>query len=159
MVTHWQNRKAIGDAHEQHVIKTLRACGWTVQPCGQGTYPPAIQRALACTHSALRYFPDLIAARDGEVITIDAKDRMPSTDSDRYAISTGTLKAGLLFTAAHAPTPLYYVFGDLKVLTPSEVHHYTTHARPHRSGAWVLVATKRAHPFEEVFGAPPALAA
>ncbi|MCX5450269.1 hypothetical protein [Streptomyces nigrescens] len=158
-MTHWQNRKAIGDAHEQRVTKTLRACGWTVQPCGQGTYPPTIQHALARTHSALRYFPDLIAARDGEVITIDAKDRMPSTDSDRYAISTATLNAGLLFTAAHAPTPLYYVFGDLKVLTPSEVHHYTTHARPHRSGAWVLVATKRAHPFEEVFGAPPALAA
>lgn len=159
MVTHWQNRKAIGDAHEQRVTKTLRACGWTVQPCGQGTYPPAIQHALARTHSALRYFPDLIAARDGEAITIDAKDSMPSTHSDRYAISTATLNAGLLFTAAHAPTPLYYVFGDLKVLTPSEVHHYTTHARPHRSGAWVLVATGQAHPFEEVFGAPPALAA
>ncbi|MGW5117297.1 hypothetical protein ACWEQ8_17960 [Streptomyces noursei] len=57
------------------------------------------------------------------------------------------------------PTPLYYVFGDLKVLTPSEVHHYATHARPHRSGAWVLAATRRAHPFEEVFGSPPALAA
>ncbi|MFJ5595713.1 hypothetical protein ACIQCG_39000 [Streptomyces noursei] len=126
---------------------------------GQGTYPSTIQNALAHTQSALRYFPDLIAARDGEVITIDAKDRMPSTHTDRYAISTATLNAGLLFTAAHAPTPLYYVFGDLKVLTPSEVHHYATHARPHRSGAWVLVATRRAHPFEEVFGSPPALAA
>ncbi|WP_328405312.1 hypothetical protein OHS70_38120 [Streptomyces sp. NBC_00390] len=84
---------------------------------------------------------------------------MPSTHSDRYAIRTATLRAGLLFTAAHAPTPLYYVFGDLKVLTPSEVHHYTSHARRHHSGAWVLVDTHQAHAFEEVFGTPTAVAA
>ncbi|MCX4650236.1 MULTISPECIES: hypothetical protein [unclassified Streptomyces] len=158
-MTHWQDRKAIGDAHEQRVTRALRAHGWTVHGCGQGVYPPAIRRALARTESALRYFPDLIAARGDEVVTIDAKDRMPSTHTDRYAISTATLRAGLLFTGAHLPTPLYYVFGDLKVLTPSEVHNYAAHARPHRSGAWVLVATHRAHPFEEVFGASPALAA
>lgn len=50
---------------------------------------------------------------------------MPSTDTDRYAVSADTVTAGLFFTAAHAPTPLYYVFGDLKVLTPAEVVHYT----------------------------------
>ena len=159
MVTHWQDRKRIGDAHEQRVAIELQARGWTVQRCGQGTYPPAIRHALARTDSALRYFPDLIAARDGELVTIDAKDRMPSTHTNRYAISTATLKAGLLFTATHAPTPLYYVFGDLKVLTPSEVHHYNTHARHHPSGAWILVATRQAHPFEEVFGTNTALAA
>ncbi|GGL95561.1 hypothetical protein GCM10010129_44320 [Streptomyces fumigatiscleroticus] len=46
-----------------------------------------------------------------------------------------------------------------RFLAPSEVHHYTAHARPHSSGAWVLVATHRAHTFEDVFGAAPALAA
>ncbi|MGW7434076.1 hypothetical protein ACWGIN_31665 [Streptomyces sp. NPDC054861] len=155
----WQERKAIGDAHEERVAEALQRHGWTVQRCGQGTYLPAIRHALARTHSALRYFPDLIAARDDELVTIDAKDRMPSTHTNRYAISTATLNAGLLFTAAHAPTPLYYVFGDLKVLTPSEVHHYTSHARLHRSGAWALVDTQRAHPFEDVFGTTTALAA
>lgn len=158
-MTHWQDRKKVGDAHEQRVTDELQARGWTVQRCGQGTYPPAIRHALACTDSALRYFPDLIAARNGELVTIDAKDRMPSTHSDRYAIGTATLKAGLLFTATHAPTPLYYVFGDLKVLTPSEVHHYSIHTRHRPSGAWVLVATRKAHSFEEVFGAGTALAA
>jgi hypothetical protein len=84
---------------------------------------------------------------------------MPSTHTNRYAISTATLNAGLLFTATHAPTPLYYVFGDLKVLFPSEVHHYSTHTRHHPSGAWVLVATHKAHGFGEVFGTNTALAA
>ncbi|MEU9181811.1 hypothetical protein AB0C90_34235 [Streptomyces sp. NPDC048550] len=107
---------------------------------------------MAHTRSALRQFPDLIAARGAELITIDAKDRMPSTHSDRYAISTAALNAGLVFTAAHAPTPLYYVFGDMKVLTPAEVLHYAKHALRHRSGAYHLVRTTRAHLFDEVFG-------
>ncbi|MFD9078144.1 hypothetical protein [Streptomyces erythrochromogenes] len=151
-MTSWQERKLVGDAHEQRVATALRQHGWTVQLCGQGTYPPTIQEALRHTRSALRQFPDLIAARGSELITIDAKDRMPSTHSDRYAISTATLNAGLLLTAAHAPTPLYYVFGDMKVLTPAEVLHYAQHALRHHSGAYHLVRTDRAHPFDQVFG-------
>ncbi|WP_445270420.1 hypothetical protein [Streptomyces sp. DSM 41634] len=158
-MTQWQERKTVGDAHEEHVATALRQHGWTVHPCGQGTYPPAIQDALRHTRSALRQFPDLIAARNGELVTIDAKDRMPSTHTDRYAISTATLNAGLLFTAAHAPTPLYYVFGDMKVLTPSEIHHYAAHTRTHRSGSWVMVSTRQAHAFHTVFGTTAALAA
>ncbi|MGW0396050.1 GNAT family N-acetyltransferase [Streptomyces sp. NPDC003042] len=115
--------------------------------------------ARQSARSALRQFPDLIAARGPELVTIDAKDRMPSTHSDRYAISTATLTAGLLFTATHDPTPLFYVFGDMKVLTPAETQHYTTHIRLHRSGAWALVSTQRAHEFQAVFGLPAALAA
>ncbi|MFB7827384.1 hypothetical protein [Streptomyces hydrogenans] len=144
----------IGDAHEARVAKALQAHGWTVQSCGQGTYQPAIRQALSSTGSALRWFPDLIAARDGDLITIDAKDRMPSTHTDRYAISAKSLNAGLLFTAAHAPTPLYYVFGDLKVLTPAEILHYTTHALRQWSGTYHLVSSRRAHTFDSVFGYP-----
>lgn len=158
-MTQWQDRQAIGDMHERRVAAALRARGWTVQPCGQGTYPPAVQDALRRTRSALRHFPDLIAARGADLVTIDAKDRMPSTDTDRYAVSADTVTAGLLFTAAHAPTPLYYVFGDLKVLTPAEVVHYTAHALRHRSGAFHLVRTEQAHHFDDVFGSADAAAA
>ncbi len=84
---------------------------------------------------------------------------MPSTDTDRYAVSADTVTAGLFFTAAHAPTPLYYVFGDLKVLTPAEVVHYTAHALRHRSGAFHLVRTEQAHCFDDVFGSAGAAAA
>ncbi|MEU1134372.1 hypothetical protein ABZ383_31700 [Streptomyces sp. NPDC005900] len=158
-MTQWQHRKQVGDTHEQRVTIALQRRGWTVQPCGQGTYPPRIQHALARTRSALRQFPDLIAARGGELVTIDAKDRMPSTHSTRYAISSATVNAGLVFTAAHAPTPLYYVFGDMRVLTPAEVLHYTAHALRHRSGAYHLVRTDHAHFFDDVFGRAIARAA
>ncbi|MGW5348344.1 hypothetical protein [Streptomyces sp. NPDC004050] len=153
-MTHWQERKDVGDTHEHRVAAALHARGWTVHTCGQGTFPPEIRQALASTASSLRWFPDLIAARAGEVVTIDAKDRMPSTTSDRYAISATAANAGLLFTATHAPTPLYYVLGDLKVLTPAEVLHYAEHARRHHSGAYHLISTHHAHRFDEVFGTP-----
>ncbi|KAB2587587.1 hypothetical protein F5983_37200 [Streptomyces arboris] len=145
--------------HEHRVATALRNRGWTVHPCGQGTYPHAIRNALRHTRSAFRQFPDLIAARGSDIITIDAKDHMPSTTTNRYAISTTTLNAGLQLTALHAPTPLYYVFGDLKVLTPVEVLHYTEHAHRHTSGAYHLINTHRAHLFDDVFGTAAAQAA
>lgn len=52
-VTQWQDRQVIGDMHERRVAAALRARGWTVQPCGQGTYPPAVREALRRTRSAL----------------------------------------------------------------------------------------------------------
>ncbi|MFE5795562.1 hypothetical protein ACFQ8C_23710 [Streptomyces sp. NPDC056503] len=152
MVTQWQQRKAVGDAHEQRVAAALASQGWTVERCGQGTYPPAIQQALARTTSALRWFPDLIAARAGEVVTIDAKDSMPSSTSGRYAVADEAVHAGLQFIAANRPTPLYYVFGDLRVLTPVEILHYTGHAERQHDGAYRLVSTRQAHSFDTVFG-------
>ncbi|MFD8288077.1 hypothetical protein ACFV2B_07555 [Streptomyces lavendulae] len=158
-MTHWEIRKTAGDQHEHDVAAALRARGWTVHPCGQGTYPPAIQHALRHTRSALRQFPDLIAARGNDLVTIDAKTRLPSTHTHRYAISNTTLNAGLHFTSIHAPTPLYYVLGDMKVLTPSEVLHYTDHAQRPASGAYRLIHTTHAHPFDDVFGPAAAQAA
>ncbi|MFI2511338.1 MFS transporter [Streptomyces sp. NPDC018972] len=45
----------------------------------------------------------LPAARDGDLVTIDAKDRMPSTHTDRYAISAATLHADQLVTIVRDP--------------------------------------------------------
>ncbi|MFD9865008.1 PDDEXK family nuclease [Streptomyces alboflavus] len=148
----WLARKTIGDQHERTVKNALEARGWTVHPCGQGTYPAPIQQALRHTLSALRYFPDLIAARGSELVTIDAKARMPSTTSGNYAISHKCALAGLQFMGVHAPVPLYYVLGDLRVLTPAEVLHDTFHTLRPTSGAYHLVSSQLAFPFDEVFG-------
>jgi hypothetical protein len=44
------------------------------------------------------------------------------------------------------------VFGDLRVLTPVEVLHYTCHAERRHNGAYRLVSTRQAHSFDAVFG-------
>ncbi|WUI01562.1 hypothetical protein OHR68_07000 [Spirillospora sp. NBC_00431] len=154
----WQARKHLGDHHELRVIEELQQHGWTVHPCGQGTYPTPIQRALSACDSALRQFPDMIAARGSAVVTIDAKTRMrPHTG--RYAISRACIQAGLQFAGANAPIPLYYVLGDacsdLAVLTPAEVSAYTMAGHLHPSGAYYLIDARHARPFKAVFGATP----
>ncbi|MET7765709.1 hypothetical protein ABZS71_28195 [Streptomyces sp. NPDC005393] len=151
-MANWPLRKEIGDQHEQRITQELEHRGWAVHPYGQGTYPAAIQNALRRTDSPLRQFPDLIAARGPDLITIDAKTRMPSTMTSRYAISRKCLLAGLQFLGMYAPVPLYYVFGDLTVLTPVEVMHYPSNASRHSSGSYYLISTRRAHRFDDVFG-------
>lgn len=148
----WHTRKAKGDEHEHDVKILLEQCGWTVQFCGQGTFLPHIQEALCRTDSALRQFPDMIAARGHDLVVIDAKTRMESTGTNRYAISRTCLHAGLQMTGTLAPVPLFYVFGDLGVLTPPEVMAYSCHAKIHTSGSYYLVDTRYAHRFDEVFG-------
>jgi hypothetical protein len=150
----WTARKAVGDQHEQQVMGELRARGWEVHPFGQGTYPPMIKAALQLTDSPLRHLPDMLAARGATVVTIDAKTSMRSRTSDRYAISAKCLLAGLQFTGMNAPVPLYYVFGDLTVLTPADVMYYRCHGQQQPTGSYYLVSTSQAYRFNDVFGHP-----
>ncbi|MEV4013106.1 hypothetical protein AB0J35_21610 [Nonomuraea angiospora] len=152
MTSPWQQRYDVGIKHEQYVLAELGKRGWDVAPAGQGTLPHALRQALSRTTSALRHFPDILAARAGNVVAIDAKARMPASRSRRYAISRDCLEAGLSFLALYRPIPLYYVFGDLGVTTPAEVIAYRSIAQPHPSGAYYLVDQCRTHPFDEVFG-------
>ncbi|MFI7048935.1 hypothetical protein [Streptosporangium sandarakinum] len=152
----WHTRYQAGDLHEQRVIRELERRGWTTHRCGQGTYPTTIQQALRRTESSLRRFPDLIAARDASIVTIDAKTRLPSTHTNRYAVSRACLTAGMQFLGMNTPVPLFYVFGDLGVLTPVEIMHYAAIGHQPPSGSYYLVSTRLAHPFDEIFGLPAA---
>ncbi|MFG2825646.1 hypothetical protein ACGFX4_40230 [Kitasatospora sp. NPDC048365] len=154
-MTDWTTRKEIGDQHEQRVARELRHRGWTVHPFGQGTYPTAIQNALRLTNSPLRQLPDMIAANGNRIVCIDAKTSLHSTTSNRYAVSRASVQAGLQFTGLNAPVPLYYVFGDLRVLTPSDIAHHSDHGDEHPGGSYFLISTHFARPFESVFGPTP----
>jgi hypothetical protein len=151
-VSTWHERKAVGDTHEQRVALELERRGWVVSQCGTGLYEAEIRWALGRSESRLREFPDLIAARDGDVVTVDAKDRVSSAETGRYAISRRCLVAGMQFLGAFAPVPLYYVFGNLGVLTPAEVMHYGSIGQ--RGGAYYLVPGRLGHHFDDVFGGP-----
>lgn len=151
-MTTWEDRKAVGDAHEQRVTEELTARGWEVARCGQGILPPRIRDAISLNDHRDRHQPDLIAERDGDVIKIDCKDRMRSTQTDRYAISRNCVSVGL-HIITFGP-PLFYVFGNLGVLTPSEVMAYGTVGPRVRGGAYYLVPGRLARNFDDVFGVP-----
>lgn len=152
-MTNWEQRKAVGDAHEARVAGEFEQLGWDVAAWGQSVLTAPIREALSLSNSRWRYFPDLVAARQGDIVTIDGKDKMYSTQSDRYAISVKCVSFGLQFLAAF-DIPLFYVFGNMGVLTPTEVKSYGTLGPRGRGGAYYLVPGRLAHPFGDVFGLP-----
>lgn len=147
----WNQRKLVGDAHEMRVGGELAARGWDVDPWGQAILSESVRRAVSRTR--WKNFPDLVAARDGDLVAIDAKDRMSSAETGRYAISRECVSFGLQFVAAFG-VPIFYVFGNLGVLTPQEVMSYGNIGPRGMGGSYYLVNGRLAHQFDDVFGSP-----
>lgn len=147
----WSTRQQVGDAHEGRVEKELTARRWEVNPWGQAILSEPIRKAVSRTR--WKNFPDLVAARDGDLVAIDAKDRMSSAETGRYAISRECISFGLQFVAAFG-VPIFYVFGNLGVLTPQEVMSYGSTGARGMGGSYYLVNGRLAHQFDDVFGAP-----
>jgi hypothetical protein len=83
---------------------------------------------------------------------------MHSTATGRYAVSRECVAFGLQFYAAFA-LPLFYVFGNLGVMCPTEISSYGQLGPRATGGAYYLVDGRLAHIFDDVFGEPVALAA
>ena len=153
-MTTWTERKTVGDLLEQHVAEELTIRGWTVNPWGQGVLTEEVRFALKSSDSYLRWTPDLVAARGESVVLIDCKARMTSSASNRNSIERAAVKAHLQFSA-WTDLPVYYVFDNLKVLTPHDVLT-SGRAGPHTrvgSGApYYLVPDALAKAFDALFG-------
>lgn len=150
----WEARKAAGDELEQRVAEELTIRGWAVSPYGQGIFDPVIRAALGKTPSAIRWQPDLIAARGDLVVLIDCKGRMTSTTSNRHTIERDAVQAHLQYSGL-AGLPVYYVFDDLGVLTPHEVltaGRMGPHTQMGSGAPYYLIASALARPLDSVFG-------
>lgn len=150
-MSNWHEQKQIGDVHEKRVGKELSDRLWAVDPWGQAILSEQVRRAVSRTR--WKNFPDLVAARDGDLVAIDAKDRMSSAETGRYAISRECVSFGLQFVAAFG-VPIFYVFGNLGVLTPQEVMSYGNIGPRGMGGSYYLINGRLAHQFDDVFGAP-----
>ncbi|KAA6223669.1 hypothetical protein CP973_18640 [Streptomyces albofaciens JCM 4342] len=150
----YQQRKAIGGAHEEHVAHELTLRGWDVSPWGQGTLTANVRRVLRTTDSSIRWMPDLIAVRGEDLALVDCKSRMTSGTTHRHAVERAAVRAHLQLTA-WTYLPVFYVFDDLGVLS---AHDVLTHGRngPWASrgsrAAYYLISTAVAVPFDAVFG-------
>jgi hypothetical protein len=157
-MTTFQERLTAGLAHEQRVATKMEALGWTVSTWGQGILPEGTRWAIREARSRFRHFPDLVASRPGEIVAIDAKDNMYSTGTGRYAVSRECVAFGLQFYAAFE-IPLFYVFGNMGVLCPTEIASYGQIGPRATSGAYYLVSGRMGRDLTDVFGSPPAVAA
>lgn len=79
----FQQRKAIGDAHERHVTEQLIGRGWEGDFWGQGLLSRALQSALRRTDSSICWLPDLIEAKARGPVLIDCKGGMTSQRTGR----------------------------------------------------------------------------
>jgi len=148
----FSERLQVGETHERRVADELRRRGWVVDQWGQGVLSKPIRDGLWRSNSRLRYLPDLIATRDSDIVTIDCKDRMQSK-TGRYSVKRECVNFGLQLTALGVP--VFYVFGNLAVLIPTEVMSYDR-IGPHAtgSGAYLLVSERNARELDDVFGIP-----
>lgn len=78
---------------------------------------------------------------------------MSSADTGRYAISRECVNFGIQFVAAFG-VPIFYVFGNLGVLTPQEVMAYGSTGVRAMGGSYYLVDGRLARQFDDVFGRP-----
>lgn len=145
-MTTFDERLAIGVEHEQHVTQELEKHGWTVTVWGQGIMPAEIRNAISASAPRFRHFPDLIAARDGELLAVDAKTNLHG--GNRYAVNRDCVFFGLGFHANYG-IPVNYVFGNMRVILPGEI---MTHGFLKVSGAYYLVHDRFTHDFDAVFG-------
>ncbi|MEU3320812.1 hypothetical protein ACGFZG_27255 [Streptomyces antibioticus] len=150
----FQQRKAVGDAHEKRVAEELALRGWDVSPWGQGVLTEAVRVALRGTESSLRWTPDLVAAKDRQVFLIDCKSRMTSRITQRHAVERAAVMAHLQL-AAWTQLPICYVFDNLDVLTPLDVLILGRTGPQPAAGSgspYHLVPTRCSLAFDEVFG-------
>jgi hypothetical protein len=155
-VTSFQQRKAIGDAHERYVADQLAERGWKVDFWGRGQLSRALQCALQKTESSIRWFPDLVAAKAKDVVLIDCKGSMTSRQTGRHAVERSAVLAHLQLVA-WTQLPVYYVFDDLDAWAPHDVL-FTGRQGPHSvagSGApYLLIPARGARRFDALFGTP-----
>lgn len=158
----WTERKHVGDLHEQRVAEELTVRGWHVNPWGQGVLTAPVRAALRATDSALRWTPDLVAARGEDLTLVDCKGRASSSATGRHAVERAAVRAHLQLTA-WIDLPIYYVFDDLTVLTAHDVltaGRVGPHTRIGSGAPYYLIDGGLADPFDSVFGrqVPPARA-
>lgn len=146
----WAERKTAGDHLEERVRAELGVRGWMVDLLGQGAMSEPVTAVLGRTKSPLRFLPEFIAARKGELCLIDCKGRI-SPHTGRHSISRSAVQAHLAMRTLF-DLPIYYVFETLGVMTPFDVQRFADTRVGGRGGSYFLVSAAEARPFDAFFG-------
>lgn len=150
-----QVRMGVGRDHEAAVTQKLTDHGWHVEPFGQGLFTDVIRTAMRHHRPKvmLRWLPDLIATKAGEVVLVEAKSGWSKTDN--FSIEIDSVSA-LLVTEVVWGVPVYIVWSDFTVNRASRLKHVRWEANPdgvQGSGTpYMLVRKCDQRPFELAFG-------
>jgi hypothetical protein len=109
---------------EKRVLGGLKAAGYMAYPFGQGMLPYEFREALRQyanpqgRPSLVRWFPDIVAARMPILALLDVKTDSGKTPN--YSIEISALEACEAMQNGFF-TPSWFIFPDLRVLTPKIV--------------------------------------
>jgi hypothetical protein len=155
-----QARVAIATPHEQAVYQKLESCGWVVEWYGQGQFKPATCAVLKKVRTSLRWFPDMLATRDGKVprfCFIDAKETLEKNrGTDNYTVEEESLRA-LELIAGATSIQAVYVMWDFRVVWTHTVRKFGTWVGGRNDGSgsgtpYFLVPKVWAMDFDKTFG-------
>lgn len=109
-MTTFAMRQQSADAHELETKRLLEERGWTCDRFGQALLSERMRELLKTTRSALRWLPDILAAKRGQIILVDAKDAQ-RLDTKNWSIEIAAYDAGTVIqqTFGH---PVLYVWHD-----------------------------------------------
>jgi hypothetical protein len=145
----FDERLAVGQAHEDRVLDALRERGWHACLYGQRVLDDGVKLT---GRTPLRWGPDIVASHGQETVLVDAKATF-SRGTRRHAVSADSLRAALQWEA-FTGLPLYFVFADLLTMEPREVLAAVVPGRRPRIddlGGTAFVPAGAGRPFDEVF--------
>lgn len=146
--------------HEAFVRVLLQIRGWTAEPFGQGQLTDAMRDHLRNIDTAVRWMPDIIAAKRFAnrtlVAFIDAKAGDRWKETSNHDIEISALKAAEKWIELSGEQcPYYFVFGDTGVLTPEDVRGLGRRGSYYGNGSgtpFLLVPASACRPFDGAFG-------
>jgi hypothetical protein len=148
---------ALGETLEKQVLQDLRDRGWKAVPYGQGTWPEPLFKALKGVDTPLHHEPDILAVKDGVLVSVDAKNCKPKhLTSPNHSINCDALKATDEWwkgCVAHH----YFVFHDGGT---ADIETIATHGEYREGGqgadgsdkSYMLLPRRHCVPFDEIFG-------
>lgn len=156
-------RFGTGSQWEQQLPAKLAAWGWQTTTFGQAQIPDGFRSVLRDYEdsygrpSLIRWLPDLLATRSGQLCLIDAKTDRGGTQN--HAVELDALRVGKAIVD-HMFTPVYYVWPNGDVLTPRLVEQKVNRQLDGKNAkgshtTFLLVDKCWALKADRVFGPPP----
>lgn len=165
MTTTWNDRKIMGEMHEELVKNKLRLRGWEVGGLADALNNTQLRYALNSLEpvTPLRWMPEFVATRQSagavSAYLVDAKTSgAKNQDSPYCSVATSALRHHEVIALAFH-IEVVYVFSDMGTATAPEFAARCWPGVPrqgHGSGEpFMLMERRDCIPFDERFGALP----
>ena len=164
-MTTFDERLAVATRWETVALEALRRNSWDAEPFGQGQLPKRMRDHLRDFPTAVRWMPDIIAARFYPtglhvVRYVDVKAGEAWRRTGNHSVEVAAMNAAERWQD-FAGNPVYYLFSDGYVITAEDAREVCSERPWMGSGSgtpFVVFPREACRPFRDVFGDQPTTA-